>query len=504
VSLRLRLTLLNGLVLLLAIGAFAGLAYAIQARALQTSLDTSLQEQARWFGDNASLWFDRSSRRPRGVVLPDPRTFSAPDVLIQIDGPAGEMYARSRSLGDSSLPSDPDMLRRAFGGEAWFTDLEVDGEPVRLYVAPLRVGRGAGGEGGQIAAMIEVARPLTSLHESLQSLQTSFLLVGAAGVLVSLVAGWLLARAALRPIDRLAAAAHAIGAARDFSRRVAEADGRPDEVGRLAQEFNRMLAQLEAAYHQLEAALAAQRRFVADASHELRTPLAVLRGNLDLLGSALPVVNEDSEAPGHLLADMQSETERMGRLVGDLLLLAQADAGQHLTLGPVELAPVVRDAFRAARFFREGIELRLGSQPEDIWVAGDADRIKQVLLILLDNALKYTPIGGRVSVEARLSGTHVVLNVADTGPGVPPAVRERIFDRFYRADVARGRGGAGLGLAIARWIVDEHHGKLRIESNIPGPGSVFSIWLPTIPPPPPRFNNLSARNSRPAPAVGVR
>jgi signal transduction histidine kinase len=501
VSLRLRLTLLNGLVLLLAIGAFAGVAYAIQARALQTSLDSSLQEQARWFGDNASLWFDPRTRRPRGVVLPDPRTFAAPDVLIQIDGPNGEMYGRSRSLGDSSLPLDPDMMHRALSGQAWFTDIQLEDAPVRLYVAPLRVNRGPSSDGSQVAAMIAVARPLSSVNESLQSLQTSFLLVGAAGVIVSLVAGWLLARAALSPIDRLAAAAHAIGGSRDFSRRVPQTDGRADEVGRLAQEFNLMLGQLQAAYNQLEAALAAQRRFVADASHELRTPLTVLRGNLDLLGSSLPDATEQAEAPGDLLADMQSETDRMGRLVGDLLLLAQADAGQHLTLSPLEVAPLVRDAFRAARFIREGVELRLGEVPEGAWVAGDADRLKQVLLILLDNGLKYTPTGGRVTLDARLSGDEVVLSVSDTGPGVPPADRERIFDRFYRADLARGRGGAGLGLAIAKWIVDEHHGMLRVESNNAGAGSVFCIALPIASPP---FNDFSRDKMPVGEPVGVR
>ena len=266
-SLRLRLTLLNGLVLLLAIGAFAGLAYAIQARALGTSLDSSLQDQARWFSDNASLWFDRPARRPRGVVLPDPRTFTAPDVLIQIDGSSGEIEARSRSLGDSSLPVDAEMVQRAFAGESWYTDVDLDGEAVRLFVAPVRVGRTVPGAEPQqqTVAMIQVARPLSSLYENLHSLQTSFLLVGGAGVLLSLIAAWLLARTALRPIDRLAAAAHAIGAARDFGRRVPEGSGFHDEVGRLAEEFNHMLGQLQVAYNQLEAALAAQRRFVVKA-----------------------------------------------------------------------------------------------------------------------------------------------------------------------------------------------------------------------------------------------
>jgi signal transduction histidine kinase len=127
-----------------------------------------------------------------------------------------------------------------------------------------------------------------------------------------------------------------------------------------------------------------------------------------------------------------------------------------------------------------------------------------VLLILLDNALKYTPLGGRVTLAARATATDVVLNVADTGPGVGPAERERIFDRFYRADVARGRGGAGLGLAIAKWIVDEHRGRLRVESNNSGPGSVFSVSLPIITPPEPTFNTFSRDNSRLGPPVRVR
>jgi two-component system OmpR family sensor kinase len=323
-------------------------------------------------------------------------------------------------------------------------------------------------------------------------LQVTFLGLAGAGVLLSLVAGWLLASAALRPIDRLAAVAQTIGAARDFGRRVPVRSGaRQDEVGRLAEEFNRMLAQLQAAYQQLQAAhdqldvaLAAQRRFVADASHELRTPLAVLRGNLDLLRNMVDgSTDADAEEQAHILGEMASETERTARLVGGLLLLAQADAGQHLTLVPTEVGPVVRDAFRAARFLREGVELRLGDVPEETWIAGDADRLKQLLLVLLDNALKYTPSGGRVTIDAlhlsRAGDEGVAVRVADNGPGIPSEEQAHIFERFYRADRARAAAGAGLGLAIARWLVEEHKGAIDVEST-PGAGSVFTVWLPTI------------------------
>jgi signal transduction histidine kinase len=340
--------------------------------------------------------------------------------------------------------------------------------------------------------VLQVARPLGPLYGSLGILQTTFLSLGLIGGAVSLLAGWLLARAALRPIAQLTTAAHAIGAARDFRRRVpVHARGRRDEIGRLTAEFNGMLGQLQAAYdqlgaanQQLEAALDAQRRFVADASHELRTPLTSLRGNVDLLQrmGAMDDPLRDPEEQEQLLADMAAETERLTRLVADLLLLAQADAGQHLPLVPTELGIVVQDAFRAARFLRPGVELRLG-QMASTSVAGDADRLKQLLLILLDNALKYTPLGGRVTISAepcdRTGIAGVTICVSDTGPGIPIEEQPRIFERFYRGDPARRSDGVGLGLAIAHWIVDEHHGALDLESA-PGQGSTFAVWLPAL------------------------
>jgi signal transduction histidine kinase len=512
VSLRLRLTLLNGVVLLLAIGAFAAVAYVTQAQVLRNSLDASLREQARWFSDNAGIFSDRPFRQRRSIVLPDPRRFAAPDVFIQFADRSGEIDVRSRNLGDDTLPFDRAMLARALSGQEWFADVEVDGQPLRLFVAPFRVGGLA--EQGPPIGVIEVARPLATLQGNLRTLQVTFLGVAGAGVLLSLAAGWLLAREALRPIDRLAAAAQSIGAARDFGRRVPVRPGaRRDEVGRLAEEFNRMLAQLQAAYEQLQAAhdqldvaLASQRRFVADASHELRTPLAVLRGNLDLLRSMTDGSTDgDAEERAQILSEMAGETERTARLVGGLLLLAQADAGQHLTLAPTALGPVVRDAFRAARFLREGLELRLGDVPEETWVAGDADRLKQLLLILLDNALKYTPPGGRVTIDARhlsragIDG--VAVRIADTGPGIPSEEQARIFERFYRADRARAAAGAGLGLAIARWLVEEHRGAIDVEST-PGRGSLFTVWLPTIAPPGPGAHEAPAAQAAEPALVG--
>jgi two-component system OmpR family sensor kinase len=296
----------------------------------------------------------------------------------------------------------------------------------------------------------------------------------------------LLARAALRPIDELANTADAIGAERDFGRRVSLQDSPRDEIGRLAEAFNRMLGELQAAHEQLGAALAAQRRFVGDASHELRTPLATLRGNVELLRHMAATSPPGDDRQAAILDDLAAEAGRMGRLVADLLLLAQADAGQHLTLRPLDLAEVARDAARAARLLRDGATLEVADLTDGLWVSGHEDRLRQVLVILLDNALKFTPAGGHVTLEAertrRNDDDWILVRVADTGPGIPRGEQERIFDRFYRGAAARSVEGTGLGLAIARWIVEEHRGTIKVAST-PGEGTVFSVRLPAAPTP---------------------
>jgi signal transduction histidine kinase len=482
-SLGLRLTLMNGLVLLLTLSAFATIAYVTQFRSLQSGLDTSLQNEAGRLIAGANELVERGAGRPR--VFPN-RGFVGPDVFIQITGSDGSSIARSMNLEGRSLPTNSDAMQRALQGQQWFETVEAEGEPLRMLVTPLVIGPP---NGLTTVGMVQVARPLGPAYRNLNTLQGTLLRLGAVSVLVSLIIGWLLARGALRPIDHLADAAGAIGAARDFRRRVPVPRGqRKDEVGRLATEFNEMLGQLQSAYEQLETALAAQRRFVADASHELRTPLTSLRGNVDLLARMNAV---DPDAPNasemeEVLGDMAAETERVTRLVADLLLLARVDAGQHLALAPIELGPLVREAFRSARFLREGIELRLADVPPGAWLSGDSDRLKQLLLILLDNALKYSTAGGEVTIGARAErrrGSDAVgIWVKDAGPGIASEHQDRIFERFYRVAATRSTEGAGLGLAIARWIAEEHGGTIELESEV-GQGSTFTVWLPAVWPP---------------------
>jgi signal transduction histidine kinase len=226
----------------------------------------------------------------------------------------------------------------------------------------------------------------------------------------------------------------------------------------------------------LEMSFDTQQRLVADVSHELRTPLTTIQGNLDLLrrGAADdPAMRNDS------LAAIGNETARMRRLVNDLLLLAQADAGLQLQLHPVELDTLLLDVYRQGQVISQGtgVRVRLGAEDQAV-VLGDADRLRQLLLNLVDNAIKYTPSGGDVTLTLKREAGWVLVSVADTGCGIPPEDLPHIFERFYRADRSRARpGGAGLGLSIAKWVAEAHGGELEVESEL-GQGTVFTLYLP--------------------------
>jgi signal transduction histidine kinase len=242
----------------------------------------------------------------------------------------------------------------------------------------------------------------------------------------------------------------------------------------------------------LENLFETQRRFLADVSHELRTPLTAIRGNVDLLRR---IGGVDAEA----LDSVAGEVDRMTRLVRDLLLLAQAESG-HLPLArePVELDTLLLEVYQQAKVLsQDRVEVRLGGE-DRLTIPGDRDRLKQVLLNLVANALDHTPEGGTVTLGLAAVGEHARLTVSDTGPGIPREDLPRIFERFYRIDPSRKRkagGGAGLGLSIAHWIVKNHQGRIEVATE-PGRGSTFSVWLPRKPP-----NGRGANSEERGPAL---
>ncbi|GAC1471048.1 MAG: hypothetical protein PVSMB7_22430 [Chloroflexota bacterium] len=314
------------------------------------------------------------------------------------------------------------------------------------------------------SAVIEVFQVESTFIEIKQVTRFVLLLILPLGVLASLIAGWWIARLALRPINRISQRVYAIGVSQDLSQRL-EFRGPEDEVSRLAHTFDGMMGRLESLFK-------AQKRFVADASHELRTPLTAIRGNADLLRIAPP------DERDLCIASIRRESERMSRLVNDLLLLAEADLQeQPLHLQQVDLAALMEDIYRAASVLGgDRILVRLEvDDPVEMQV--DPDRLKQLLLNLADNAVKFTPDDGVVTLSLRAARNGACIEVTDTGVGIPPEEQDAIFQRFYRVEESRSTRGSGLGLAISASIVKAHGGTIAVSSTI-GQGSTFSVWLP--------------------------
>lgn len=306
--------------------------------------------------------------------------------------------------------------------------------------------------------------PLARVEASIARFGWMMLIMVLVGSGAAVCIAWLLASRALRPVALLSDAAADIARSREFARRV-PVGRRHDELGRLGDTFNSMLGSLEAAY-------LAQQRFVADASHELRAPLTTIQGNLEL---ALDSRQTDAAPRHHALVEAAAETRRMSRLVADLLSLARADTGVVMRDEPVELDRVIMTVLGEARHHATGQRLAI-REIVPVTVRGDGDQLKQLVLILIDNALRYTPAGGRIDVELkRLDGT-LALVVRDSGIGISPEDLPHVFDRFYRADRARTRdpGGTGLGLSIAHWIAEMHGARITVESER-GRGTTVSV-----------------------------
>jgi heavy metal sensor kinase len=315
---------------------------------------------------------------------------------------------------------------------------------------------------------------LHSLHtqnEMLETIRLTFTWMILVGLLLAGTGGYFLARKSLAPVVAMGAHARRIGATNLHDRLpVLNAN---DELGQLATIFNDLLNRLDESFER-------QRRFVADASHELRTPLAILRGEAEV---AMSQNGRKAEDYLESLGILHDETSRLIKIVEDLFTLTRADSGQYL-LSPenVYLEEVVAECAHSARTLarEKNIELRVDASSECL-VRGDEALLRRMILNLLDNAIKYTAEGGRVEIACGATNTGFEVDVTDTGPGIPPVLQSRIFERFFRADPARSRsgreGGAGLGLSIALWIAEAHHGRLELVRS-DATGSHFAVYLP--------------------------
>ena len=457
-SIRLRLTLLYSTILALTLVAFSLALYLIQSQVTFDEIKNNLAHQAEGLAGPA--------RRP------PPFSFGSTSSLLPMPGrwtqlrsADGTVIGQSADLSGTILPLSDAGLHAVRNGTPWIEAAQVQDEPLLIYSQPAMTS-------GQVAQIIQVASPTTEREQSLSTLR--FILVTGSGltILAAFAIGWVLAGFTLRPIHRITQTAQAIGAEQDFSRRVQHA-GPNDEIGQLAVTFNGMLTELEAAYRRMEQSLQSQRRFVADASHELRTPLTTIRGNIELLRHEPPL---EAQEQADVLADARDEAERLIRLVNQLLLLARADTELAPRREAVPIKPLLEDVFRHAKLLAPHRTIACeGSLDAAVW--GDDDALRQVLLILIDNALVHTPSGAAISVNAVAVGQQIAIRIQDTGPGIAPDLLPHIFERFYRGDGARSGRGMGLGLSIAQELVQAQGGSLTVESET-GRGSVFTVTLP--------------------------
>lgn len=488
-SIRLRLTLLYSVILALTLAGFSGMLYGWQWRSVRSREERMLTDAARRMAGARQLgdqeaggrWPEEHRPQERGLppIPPFPeeppnREFGAWTMYVQIIDLEGEPVLRSENLGDVILPLSDRGQDAVQNGESWVESAVVEDEHLLIHSEPVI-------SEGQVIETVQIARSLTDQDQYLSTLGTNLIAGSGVVTLVAFGIGWLLSGLVLRPIHRITQTAQAIGAERDLSRRV-QYTGPHDEVGQLATTFNAMLAELQAAYHQVEQALQQQRQFVADVSHELRTPLTTLRGNLGLLRREPSISTEDRE---DILDDMVGESDRLIRLVSDLLTLARAEAGRLLESEPIEVKPLIEDVSRQAGLLDPGRTITCDGLL-DVAVLGDQDALKQVLLILMDNALKHT--NGPVTVTTAITdpkglrnppGPYVAISIRDAGPGITAETLPRIFERFYRGEEAQVKSGIGLGLPIAKALVEAQNGTLTIESQV-GQGSVATVTLPQV------------------------
>src|SRR6266487_131814 len=499
-SLRLRLVLWYGSLLGVALLFFVVLVWELTTNALNQSVDSSVQAEARV----ADLALSRellptAPYWPAQLSLHSLSSYQEPGILVQLIDAQGMVRYDSDGNNATNIPFSAATARAVLAGQtSWYT-ADADKVSVRVEALPIRAPAAETASvtnTGAVIGTLLVAKSLTEVNATLLLLHTLLLLVGATTLVGALLGGWAIAARVLSPLTEMAKTARAIAAMTaqgtrvgSLSQRVRRPGGN-DEMAQVVDMFNEMLTNLEQA-------IRTQRRFIADASHELRAPLTTIQGNLAFLRQHM---NElPPEERRIMLTDAHAETLRLARLVEELLLLARNDANVDMSLvsaekettrgerrrQPVELDRVVLQLVRQlrGRLHAEKKKLRLEvGHIEPLRVRGDEENIRRVLLILLDNALKYTPENGQsdagpVVISLERAGNEAVLRVRDTGIGIDPDDLPHIFERFYRADRARSRQGTGLGLSIAQTVVEQLGGRITAEST-PGQGSTFSVWLP--------------------------
>jgi len=469
-TIRGRLTAWYSIALVGTLAAFAVVLYVTRRNASFEDLDRRIQSEAALSaGILAESYGSRGVLLVRDTLIPELAAVleAIPDFLIITHADGRVLFASSDARATfGAFEQLTSLVKSAAGGRAagatWITP---NGPAVRYVVRPLT---GAGPQFGAVLAGASTQGAELGLQQLLSTLVVMIVI----GVFPAVFVGRWIAQRALEPVDQIITEVREITDGRSLHRRLAVPMVR-DELGRLAETLNQMMTRLERSF-------AALRRFTADASHELKTPLTVVRAGVERAITRPDVPQETLAA----LEETLQEVNRMTELLDSLLTLARADEGRaELHREPVDLRAIVAEAGETGDLLADhaGVAIEIRTPPQPLVLAVDRSRVRQLLLNLIENAVKYTPRGGNVSVQLGASDGEVRLTVADSGIGIAPGDLPHVFDRFWRADSARTRTGerpgAGLGLAISKWIVEAHGGAIEVQSR-PGRGTTFTVTFP--------------------------
>jgi len=476
-TIRGRLTASYSIALTLTLAAFAAVLYITGRRSSYGELDQRIRSEAELGAGilaesyRARGALVRMDATRRSVLIPDVAALLevVPDYLIVTASDGSLLYASAdaRALTFQEVDKLRGLVTTSLGRQGPDT-VRFGPEGPSLHYAVRRVPE-LGVPYGAILAGADIRAAELEPRELLARLA----IILPIGLMLGILIGFWIAHSALAPIDQIITEVREITDGRSLHRRLAEPMVN-DELGRLAKTLNEMMARLERSFTAL-------RRFTADASHELKTPLTVLRAGVER-AMTTPNLPQDTLAA---LEETLQEIKRMTDLVDALLTLARADEGRApLYREPTDLRAIVLESRETGELLAEqaGVHIDFGAPEHPIVLSVDAERIRELILNLLTNAVKYTPAGGHVSLELGQSNGQVHLTVRDTGIGIAPGDLPHVFDRFWRADSARtrtgGRAGAGLGLAISRWIVEAHGGNIEVTSR-PGRGTTVTVTLPS-------------------------
>ncbi len=483
-TIRLRLTLWYTALLGATLILFSVLVYALLAANLWTQVRQNVDRQA---GDIVDLITQQLLRTQQLLVIRD-SGFGFPELDLftsgagaQVINPDGTIYLQSENLDKMRVPNYRSALPAILQGKSHLYYAQTPNTiPLLVYSEPLIVN-------DYVLGAVQIVQPIDSVENTLNQVSRYLALGTALSLVLAAIVGALIAHRALAPIGAITTTASGITLTRDLGQRL-QIDDQASEVGQLAATFNEMLDRIQKLFD-------TQERLIADVSHELRTPLTTMQGNIELLQRMVAaetsqpkqIGNHKTELLRETLSEVEQETHRMSKMINDLLLLAQADSGAlQLQWMPVELDTLLLEVYRQTKRMVElhrgpgALDVRLGHEDQAL-VWGDQDRLRQLLLNLTNNAVKYTPEGGTITLSLTNEDGWVRIAVRDTGIGIQPEDQVQIFERFYRTDKARSRelGGSGLGLSIVQWIAQAHHGRITVESEAQQ-GSTFTLWLPEL------------------------